>query len=90
MANFLGDSQIAVRLTRPLIRERRYRLRSDPRVAPLRASSDWIEVNFFTAGDVAFIRELVEFAAATCRPADGSPSRPPPTGKDLERRRRFH
>jgi hypothetical protein len=90
MANFVGDDTLALRLTRPLMREHRERLRHDDRIVNMRASSDWLGVRFTSVDDIAFIRELVELAAATCRPSDGSPSRPPPTGEDLERRRRFH
>jgi hypothetical protein len=89
-ANFLGDDMIAIRLTRPLIREMRERLRADPRVAALRASSDWIQVGLSSNEDVAFVLELAEMAFALYRPPPGVPARPPPLGAELERRRRFH
>ena len=89
MANLVEDRAIALRLTRKVISAHRPRLRDDPRVE-LRGSSDWLGVTVEGAADVAFAVELGELAAAVYRPADGRPCRPPPTGADLERRRRFH
>jgi len=42
------------------------------------------------ATDFAFLAELAERAAAAHRAPDGTSAEPPPTGNDLERRRRFH
>ena len=89
MANLVGDSTIALRLTRKVISAHRARLKADERVE-LRGSSDWIGVTVAKAADVDLVVELGELAAATYRPTDGRPCRPPPTGPDLERRRRFH
>lgn len=84
------DGAVQVRLTWPLVREHRDRLRDDARVTIPRSGTDWISVAFRTGKDVPFILELVELAAAHYRPPDGRPLRPPPTGADLERRRRWH
>ena len=80
-----------VRLTRGVIRQLRDRLRSDPRVQ-LRASSssDWVEVEVPSTSDEALLTELVALAARAHLPPDGSSPKPPPVGRDLERRRRFH
>ena len=58
------------------------------RALPSRSkSSDWCEVS---TADVSLVRELVEVAAAQHRAAPGTTPKAPPTGADLERRRRFH
>lgn len=89
MASIL-DGAVHVRLTWPVVRGRRENLRGDPRVDIPRSGTDWISVSFRTAKDLPFIVELVELAAAQYRPPPGTPLRPPPTGADLERRRRWH
>ena len=40
--------------------------------------------------DLPLIVELAEMAAAAHRPPSGYAVKPPPTGADLARRRRFH
>ena len=89
MANPVGDEELAVRLTRKVISRDRARLKADERVA-LRGSSDWIGVTVRKPADVALAVELAALAADQYRPADGVPSKPPPSGPDLDRRRRFH
>ena len=89
MANLAGEDELAVRLTRKVISRERARLKADERVE-LRGSSDWIGVTVRKPSDVALAVELAALAADQYRPADGVPSKPPPTGADLERRRRFH
>ena len=89
MANPVEDDLIALRLTRKVISAHRPRLKADERVE-LRGSSDWIGVRVQRPADVALVVELGELAAAAYRPADARPCRPPPTGPDLDRRRRFH
>jgi hypothetical protein len=54
------------------------------------ASSDWIDVRFASAGDVAFVLEMVEIAVAAHRAPNGTTPKPPPVGADLARRKRFH
>ncbi len=89
MAGIFGDL-VYIRLTWPVVRENRDRLRSDPRVEIPRSGTDWVSVKLRTAKDLTFVLELAEIAAAQHRPASGRPLRPPPTGADLERRRRWH
>ena len=89
--HFDAPDVIDVRLTRAEIRARRAELRADGRVQLRRSSSaDWIEVRFARAEDVDFVVHLAEVAAAAHRAAPGQAAKPPPTGADLERRRRFH
>jgi hypothetical protein len=91
VVHFDAPNLVDVRLTRAEIRASRAELRGDERVT-LRASSssDWLEARMTGPDDVAFVAGLVERAVAAHRPdGDGLP-KPPPTGADLERRRRFH
>ena len=85
----LVDDDLELRLTRKVISAHRARLREDDRVI-LRGSSDWIGVRVTSSNDLAFIVELAELTAAAYRPVPGTPLKPPPTGADLARRRRFH
>lgn len=89
IVNWLDDG-LEVRLTIPMIRAERARLKADARVTLKSASSPWIVVRPGSKGDIPFVAELVDVAALAHRPAPGTPMRPPPTGPDLERRRRFH
>lgn len=90
MAEFGDGNTIGVRLSKEVIREHRERLKADPRVEPRRSGSDWVIVSFPRASDIPFVIELVELAAARYRPPPGVAAKPPPTGADLERRRRWH
>ena len=90
IAHFESDRVIEIRLTRPVISEHRADLRADQRVDLRRSGSDWIEVLFTTSEDSHFVLELVELAAAAHRVPPGATPAPPPTGAELERRRRFH
>lgn len=47
-------------------------------------------MRFAAEADVAFVVELARRAATAHLPDDGAAPKPPPTGADLERRRRFH
>ena len=89
--HFDADDAVDVRLTRAEIRARRADLRADDRVQ-LRPSSsaDWLEVRLAEPTDVELVVELAGIAAAAHRPVHGRATQPPPTGPDLERRRRFH
>jgi hypothetical protein len=78
IAHLADEATIDVRVGRKHIRERGLPARS--------RSSEWCEV---PTADVSFVRELVELAASQHRSDDGT-VRPPPTGPELERRRRFH
>jgi hypothetical protein len=90
IAHFESDSVIDIRLTRAVIRRRRAELRADGRVRLRPGSSDWLTVEIQGPPDEAFVLELVESAAEAHRPAAGTPPAPPPSGPDLDRRRRFH
>lgn len=67
--------------------EIRRRSREDDRVVVRRPSSDWCNV---AVSHRALVLELVEVAASQHRAPAGTTPKPPPTGADLERRRRFH
>jgi hypothetical protein len=86
----IWEREVHIRLTWPIIREHRDRWRSDPRVEVPRSGSDWMSVRFQSIRDIPFIVALVALAAAQHLPASGRPLRSPPTGSDLERRRRWH
>jgi Family of unknown function (DUF5519) len=90
IAHFEGAHAIDLRLTKAEIRARRAELRGDSRVTLRAGSSDWLTIEFTCQADEDFVCALAEVAAAAHRPADGSPSEPPPTGAALARRRRFH
>jgi hypothetical protein len=82
-----GSLLLEVRLTRPVIRDRRAELRADPRVTLRRStSSDWLEALVAEPADVTWAVDLVAAAVA----AHPGSERPPPSGPELERRRRFH
>jgi hypothetical protein len=90
IAHFETRDLIEIRLTRSVIRERRDVLRADSRIDLRHSGSDWINVRFSSPVDIDFVLELVEAAAAAHRPPPGVTPDLPPTGPDLERRRRFH
>jgi len=81
---------IEVRLTRTAIRERRPELKADTRVVPRPSGADWITVHVTGPEDISFVVGLVEVAEEAHRPPEGVAAKPPPTGRELERRRRFH
>jgi hypothetical protein len=91
IAHFRDDRTLDIRLTRALIAPRRAAFREDPRVT-LRPSSaaDWLMVGVSSVRDLPFAESLVREAVRAHLPPGGSVPRPPPTGADLERRRRFH
>ena len=90
ITNFRSDDTIEVRLTKKGISAERSRLKADERIEVRKNSSDWLTVRFTTPGDIALVRELAELAVAAHRPAGNATSKPPPSGADLARRRRFH
>ena len=90
IAHFESDTVIEVRLTKAEIRERRERLEADPRVELRPSGADWITVTLASTRDVAFVVDLVRVAVKAHRPPPGVPAEPPPTGRELDRRRRFH
>lgn len=90
IAHFHGDADLELRLTRAVIRDGRARLKADARIELRQGASDWVKIRVTKAGDLAFVNELVEAAAAAHRAAKGVTPAPPPVGAALERRRRFH
>lgn len=90
IAHFGAQGVVEVRLTKALIRADRQSLKGDARVELRKNSSDWLKVRFRTAADLQFIEDLVRAAVAAHLPASGRPPRPPPSGAELARRRRFH
>lgn len=86
-----ADGTYDVRLSRQVIRQRREELRAEPLVH-LRASSsaDWLAVEAVDPHGEDLLVELVIAAAAAHRPPEGTMPEPPPEGKELARRRRFH
>lgn len=88
VAHFDDQRALDVRLTKEVIRSRRAELRGDDRVTLRRGSSDWVEITVESDDDIAWATELVLVAVAANRPT-ATPG-PPPTGAELERRRRFH
>jgi hypothetical protein len=90
IAHFEHADLIEIRLTRSVVRERRDALEADPRVDLRYSGSDWITVRFSSPDDTHVVLDLVEAAAEAHRAPSGVTPDPPPTGADLERRRRFH
>jgi hypothetical protein len=90
IAHFEGESVVDIRLTRGVIRSRREALMGDQRVDLRYSGSEWVTVRLSLPEDQGFVLELVEEAAAAHRPPPGVTPDPPPTGPELERRRRFH
>ncbi len=88
VAHVDADGTLDVRLTKAVIRARRDELRRDPRLRFRAGQSDWIEVDFANQGDIDFAVDLVEDAIAANAPT--APAGAPPTGAELEGRRRFH
>jgi hypothetical protein len=88
IAHFDGVQTLDVRLTRSNIASRRSELRANDRIVLRPGSSDWLEVKIESPGDVEFAISLVKEAVA----ANLETAVPglPPTGADLQRRRRFH
>jgi hypothetical protein len=90
VAHFESNGVIEIRLTRPVIRERRPALKADDRVTLRPSGADWITVRFDSPDDLDFIVELAALAEQAHLPPAGVPAKPPPVGADLERRKRFH
>ena len=86
--HFDADDTLDVRLTRRLISERRAELRSDVRVALRPGSSDWIDVTIANESDQSFAEGIVQLAIEANRST--AAMGPPPTGAELDQRRRFH
>ena len=85
----LVEGEVALRLTRKLISANRPRLNDDERVS-IRGASDWIGVRVTSRKDIALAVELAEMIGELERPPPGVTAKPPPTGAELARRRKFH
>ena len=88
IAHWDRDGCVGIRLSRPVIRDRRPALKADERIMSI--TTDWVRVACATRADVSFVLELFEAAADAHRAPAGQTSKPPPAGPALERRRRFH
>ena len=90
VAHFEDDDVLEIRLTHDAIRQRRAALRSDDRVELRRSGADWLAVRFAQPGDLDFVEGLLAVAQEANQPLPGTVPKLPPTGVELERRRRFH
>jgi hypothetical protein len=90
VAHFETDSVIEVRLTKAEIRLRRDVLTSDSRVTLRPSGADWLTIRFRWPEDLDFVVDLVTVAEKAHRPPTGKEAEVPPSGAELERRRRFH
>jgi hypothetical protein len=90
VAHFESDRLLEVRLTKDEIRPRRSALKTDARITLRRSGADWITIRFASFEDLHFAVDLVKVAEKAHRPPPGIPAKTPPTGADLERRKRFH
>lgn len=88
IAHFDDERTLDIRLTKAEIRRRRDELKADERVTLRRNSSDWLEVRVDSDADTEWAGSIVVAAIEANRPT--APTGLPPTGTDLERRRRFH
>jgi hypothetical protein len=90
IAHWDHDGSIDIRVTRKEVSARRAELKTDPRVRLRSSSSDWVAVTCAGRNDMPLVLELFEAAVDAHRAPSGQTSKPPPTAKELERRRRFH
>jgi hypothetical protein len=88
VAHIDADGAVDIRLTKQQIRRRRTELEQDTRISLRAPSSDWLEVRAATDADIDFAVTLIADAVAANLPT--APTGDPPTGSELERRRRFH
>ncbi len=88
IAHAHGESNVEIRLTKDGIRAHRVELRADGRVTLRKNASDWLEFEIADERDETDAFELVR-TAITLNALTAKPGLPP-TGADLERRRRFH
>lgn len=88
IAHFDDERTLDVRLTKAEIRRRRVELEQDERVTLRPKASDWVELTIASEDDAEWAAGIVFAAVDANRPT--APAGLPPTGGDLERRRRFH
>lgn len=85
----LHHDHLEVRLTRSVIRARPD-LTEPPFVSRRTPSSDWVIIELEATESQDLALAAVSAAAYAHSPPPGTTPAPPPTGADLERRRRFH
>lgn len=90
VVNLFSPERVELRLTKPVIRADRDRLKADPRVELRPNASDWLTVVVTKAADAALAVELAEMAGAAHRSSTPPGGPPVPEGADLARRRRSH
>jgi hypothetical protein len=90
IAHFEGNDLIELRLTKAVIKERRTEFKADPRVELRPSGADWLTIRLKSPEDADFVLELARLAEEAHRSLPGVLAKPPPTGVELERRRRFH
>jgi hypothetical protein len=88
VAHIDADGAVDIRLTKQQIRRRRAELEADTRISLRAPSSDWLEVRVATDADIDFALTLIADAVVANLPS--APPGSPPTGSELDRRRRFH
>ena len=88
IAHFDDERTLDVRLTKAVIRSRRDELAAHERVSLRRGGSDWLEINVGDESDSDWARQVVIDAVAANLPTAATGL--PPTGAELEQRRRFH
>lgn len=88
IAHFDNERTLDVRLTKEAIRARRAALRSDDRVSLRSGSADWLEIHIRCDTDAEWACSIIRDAIAANLPS--APPGVPPTGTELDRRRRFH
>jgi hypothetical protein len=90
VAHFETDTIVEIRLTKAEIGPRRGDLKADSRVTLRPSGADWLTVRFRSPEDLDIVVDLVTVAEKAHRPPAGAAAKAPPTGSELERRRRFH
>lgn len=90
VVNLRDPDRIEVRVTKPVIRAERERLKADPRVELRPNASDWLMVHVARPADAALVVELAQLAANAHAGLPAPAGSPVPEGADLARRRRFH
>lgn len=88
IAHLDDDGSVDIRLTRGVIRSRRGALLADERISLRPSSSDWLRFHLREDGDLGDALALVQDAVEANLPT--APPGLPPSGAELERRRRFH
>jgi Family of unknown function (DUF5519) len=88
IAHIDANGALDIRLTKTELRARRQELQMDSRITLRSHASDWLEFRVDTDEDLEDGVSLISDAIAANLPS--APTGPPPTGPELERRRRSH